>query len=306
MSANAEIIAELRRVLNERDEARHERDSYQRQLDAIGDAIVTSITKRIEPRISRHPVTVVMAAGSLIAKIGEAIGCEFEDGDDLLEAVKELARERDEARASCPDCAMWAERSTRWHDGMQRAERERDEARASLAQIRRVFGNAIAFDDARGDIVKMAEIAYRGACDGDKAVGELRDMTRQRDEARAEVERLQETKDYLRTWLSSEELEGLRVKAAEHPLLWEEIHHLKDEVERLRVELIRAGSRECDIAACNCGTWHHQSPRAAYRRGAEAMREACARWFREHDESFELTVDACHDVIADMPIPEEP
>lgn len=120
MSANAEIIAELRRVLNERDEAREqldltkrelgrwvdreakavrERDSYQRQLDAIGDAIVTSITKRIEPRISRHPVTVVMAAGSLIAKIGEAIGCEFEDGNDLLEAVKELVRECDEARA---------------------------------------------------------------------------------------------------------------------------------------------------------------------------------------------------------------
>jgi len=43
----------------------------------------------------------------------------------------------------------------------------------------------------------------------------------------------------------------------------------------------------------------------AFRRGAEAMREACARWFREHDESFELTVDACHDVIADMPIPED-
>jgi len=46
--------------------------------------------------------------------------------------------------------------------------------------------------------------------------------------------------------------------------------------------------------------------RKAFRRGAEAMREACAQWFREHDESFELTVDACHDVIADMPIPEEP
>lgn len=168
MSANAEIIAELRRVLNERDQAREqldltkrelgrwvdreakavrERDSYQRQLDAIGDAIVTSITKRIEPRISRHPVTVVMAAGSLIAKIGEAIGCEFEDGDDLLEAVKELARERDEARAACPDCAMWAERSARWHDDMQRAEcerddmqraeRERDEARASAADAYR-------------------------------------------------------------------------------------------------------------------------------------------------------------------------
>ena len=43
----------------------------------------------------------------------------------------------------------------------------------------------------------------------------------------------------------------------------------------------------------------------AFRRGAEAMREACAQWSREHDESFELTVDACHDVIADMPIPED-
>ena len=64
---------------------------------------------------------------------------------------------------------------------------------------------------------------------------------RERDEARAEVERLRETKDYLRTWLSSEELEGLRVKAAEHPLLWEEIHHLKDEVKRLREALESSG-----------------------------------------------------------------
>lgn len=70
-------------------------------------------------------------------------------------------------------------------DELRRVMAERDEARASLAQIRRVFGNAIAFDDARGDIVKMAEIAYRGACDGDKAVRELRGVTRQRDEARA-------------------------------------------------------------------------------------------------------------------------
>lgn len=86
---SAETIATLTR----------ERDSYQRQLDAIGDALVTSVVKRIEPRLSRHPVTVIMAAGALFFKIGEAIGCEFEDGDDLLEAVKELVRERDEARA---------------------------------------------------------------------------------------------------------------------------------------------------------------------------------------------------------------
>ena len=168
MSANAEIIAELRRVLNERDEARRERDSYQRQLDAIGDAIVTSITKRIEPRISRHPVTVIMAAGALFFKIGEAIGCEFEDGDDLLEAVKELARERDEARASCPDCAMWAERSARWHDDMQRAERERDAAAWRLRDLEAAFDRAIAErDEARAsaaDQFRRGAEAMREAC----------------------------------------------------------------------------------------------------------------------------------------------
>lgn len=74
MNANAEIIAELRRVLNERDEAR---------------------------------------------------------------------RERDEARASCPDCAMWAERSARWHDDMQRAERERDEARAELSKLRKDYDSVL-------------------------------------------------------------------------------------------------------------------------------------------------------------------
>ena len=274
MSANAEIIAELRRVLNERDEAReqldltkrelgrwvdretkavHERDSYQRQLDAIGDAIVTSITKRIEPRISRHPVTVVMSAGSLIAKIGEAIGCEFEDGDDLLEAVKELVRECDEARAACPDCAMWAERSARWHDDMQRAERERDEARAEV-------------DHWKGAAKEHAEM---------------------QDEARAELATL------------ANALDDIRHQRDRYHV---ELKQGRQEVERLRVELIRAGSRECDIAACNCGTWHHQNPRAAFRRGAEAMREACAQWI-----PYILHAD-CNpeEKMRAVPIPEEP
>lgn len=92
MNANQEIIAELRRVLNER-------DSFQRQLGTLQNAILTALVHRIEPRLSRHPVTVVQHAGSIIARIGEAMACQFEDGDDLLEAVKELVRERDEARA---------------------------------------------------------------------------------------------------------------------------------------------------------------------------------------------------------------
>ena len=156
MNANAEIIAELRRVLNERDEAREQLDLTKRELGR------------------------------------------------WVDRETKAARERDEARTSCPDCAMWAERAARWHDDMQRAERERDEARAELSKLR---------------------------------------------------------KDY-------------------------------DSVLEANVSLLDGAP--------------YVTARAAFRRGAEAMREACAQWFREHDESFELTVDACHDVIADMPIPEEP
>lgn len=83
--------------------AERERDSFKRQLAMLQDAILLALVQRIEPRISRHPVTVVQHAGSVIARIGEAIDCQFEDGDDLVAAVKELVRERAEARASVAD-----------------------------------------------------------------------------------------------------------------------------------------------------------------------------------------------------------
>lgn len=313
--------------------------------------------------------------------------------DELTEERDQMQRERDEARAAlakCPDCAMWAERSARWHDDMQRAERERDEARREADRFRHgctvegdfVCPNEYAVgeltaernflralkknheedftrvckerDEARAEVERLrsvlsatsqelADIAATPAEERALALEmELAVARAERDEARAEVERQRELKDYLRTWLSSEELEGLRVKAAEHPLLWEEIHHLKAEVERLsrllkmaedeavaadnhgRREARRADAAEADAerlgaerdeARAEVGRLRWMLPvhpssltdacTDAYRRGAEAMREACARWFREHDESFELTVDACHDVIADMPIPED-
>lgn len=261
MSANAEIIAELRRVLNERDEAREQLDLTKRELGRWVDRETKAVRERDQARDKYEALAVLV------------------DG---------YRRERDEAREE-RDLAR-----ERFENAVQSATRyavERDEWRDKF----------LALNQTAGELCNACGWAFKIPGESCRC-----EVVKERDEARAEVERQRELKDYLRTWLSSEELEGLRVKAAEHPLLWEEIHHWKAEVERLRVELIRAGSRECDIAACNCGTWHHQSPRAAYRRGAEAMREACAQWFREHDESFELTVDACHDVIADMPIPEEP
>ena len=86
-------------ITEERNQMERERDSFKRQLAGLQDAILLALVQRIEPRISRHPVTVVQHAGSVIARVGEAIGCQFEDGDDLVAAVKELVRERDEARA---------------------------------------------------------------------------------------------------------------------------------------------------------------------------------------------------------------
>lgn len=190
---------------------------------------------------------------------------------ELYRRGREEAREELEAvkreRTSCPDCAMWAERSARWHDDMQRAERERDEARA-------------------------------------------------------EVERQRELKDYLRTWLSSEELEGLRVKAAEHPLLWEEIHHLKAEVERLRemahdfeamredrdearAELSKLREDYDSVVEANVGLLDgapYVTARAAFRRGAEAMREACARWMSEREGISQWVYD---DALSALPIPPE-
>jgi chromosome segregation ATPase len=205
MSANAEIIAELRRVLHERDEARErntdlrtileqvtrERDSYQRQLDAIGDAIVPALVQRIEPRLSRHPVTVIMAAGSLIAKIGEAIGCKFEDGDDLLEAVKELVRECNQARTLVDQLGTTRDKAEAELRDLQRStsealaqavewKRERDEWRDKY----------YALDQTAGELCESCGWAF-------KIPGEpcRCEVVRERDEARARVETVTASRD---------------------------------------------------------------------------------------------------------------
>lgn len=149
------------------------------------------------------------------------------------------ARERDEARADLArSVAAWESAGMQGrtaHDAMLALAKERDEARAELAALRKRVVEALPYPtDDDSDESRTAEEAIEMAVAERDSAYRSRDLAiKMWDEARAEVERLRETKDYLRTWLSSEELEGLRVKAAEHPLLWEEIHHLKAEVERL-------------------------------------------------------------------------
>lgn len=100
--------------------------------------------------------------------------------EEAREEIETVKRERDEARASCADCAMWAERSARWHDDMQRAERERDEARAEVERLRAEAASFLAMARIAGDKhdQKCAEVdVLRGVgcnVDGDGPCGACR------------------------------------------------------------------------------------------------------------------------------------
>lgn len=52
---------------------------------------------------------------------------------------------------------------------VERLKLELEQAKTTIAAINQVFGNAAAFDPARGDVVEKAKIAYNGALAGDRA-----------------------------------------------------------------------------------------------------------------------------------------
>lgn len=167
---------------------------------------------------------------------------------DMRAMLEQVTRERDEARASCPDCAMWAERSARWHDDVQRAERERDEARREADRFR--HGCTV-----EGDFV----------CPNEYAVCEL---TAERNFLRALKKNHEE--DFTRVCKERDEARA-------------EVEHAYREGGALY---------EAKIAE-----------REAFRSGAEAMREACARWMSEREGIAQWVYD---DALSALPIPEEP
>ena len=136
---------------------------------------------------------------------------------------------------------------------------------------------------------------------------ELETVKRERDEARADAERYLAdlrrcaSEPYERT----RELEALQAEVERLREMAHDFEAMREDRDEARAERDAAIARITEVGVM-VATNGNLLAKDAYRRGAEAMREACAQWFREHDESFELTVDACHDVIADMPIPEEP
>ena len=100
----------------------------------------------------------VAAMRYVLSRIAEAMGCEPESDDDLVEAVRLLVSERDQAQAQARLGKMIA----------GRIQAERDEARAERQR---------AIDDA---------LATSDAWWGEQCMT----LQRQRDEARVEVERL--------------------------------------------------------------------------------------------------------------------
>lgn len=113
---------------------------------------IDALATRIEPRMSRHPVTVVQHAGSVIYRIGEAMDCQFEDGDDLVAAVKELVRERDEARLELAGLPAWQHACEQSRRDLADAEAEVDRLRKDIDDAYRRGAEAM-----RADLRQLAE-----------------------------------------------------------------------------------------------------------------------------------------------------
>lgn len=106
-------------------------------------------------------------------------------------------------------------------------------------------------------------------------------LQRERDEARAEVERLRAL-DGHHAWVDREGL----IACASCGVV-----RRADGGNKPCRGVVRVGVRVDDEIA------------AAYRRGAEAMREACARWMSEREGISQWVYD---DALSALPIPEEP
>jgi alcohol dehydrogenase class IV len=79
----------------------------------------------------------VAAMRYVLSRIAEALGCEPESDDDLVEAVRLLVAERDLAK-SLHDVAVSQRDGREWL--LREVERELDEARAEVERLRARYG----------------------------------------------------------------------------------------------------------------------------------------------------------------------
>jgi len=175
-----------------------------------------------------------------------------------------------------------------WTDeAYQAVVRERDEARAETARLRRLLNMA------EDELVAADDHGRREAKRADNVEAEVEALKAERDEARAEVEKLSESAKA--AW------EAECVMREQRDRYHAEWKQERQEVERLRAEAAPMNEH------FNAG--YRDGARDAYRRGAEAMREACAREVVEgrlgvSPSDMAWLNDIASDVRA-LPIPEK-
>jgi predicted nucleic acid-binding Zn-ribbon protein len=162
MSANAEIIAELRRVLNERDEAREQLDLTKRELGRWVDRETKAARELDEARERntdlRKMLEQVTRERDLSLFAWESAGM---TGRDAQSAMLELARQLEEARAIVGSC--WLTYSEGERDKARawahQCERERDEARAEAKELREVL--TLAGERLKACSYELTEFSYQ-------------------------------------------------------------------------------------------------------------------------------------------------
>lgn len=332
MTANQEIIAELRRVLGERDEARQEREKL---LDRV--AFLESYSETLQGYQT-----------------------------DLARMLKAVCAERDRLReqlaakhSECPDCESYSERAGRFAAQADKLQRERDETRAELGALRRAVQNALPLDmtgwgtllesipkmgvrlakaeaerdEARreadrlrhgntveGDFVCPNELAAKAATMARDSIEKMirfelraqqeegaqeacRRVVKDRDEARAELHASNEQMDSIAKALQLEHDDGIEDAVTD---MVAEMDHARDRIEELRAEVERL---RADMATGNesFAAGYKDGARDAYRRGAEAMREACAVCVAHlsHEDGLGMGSQRIEGALRALPIPED-
>jgi chromosome segregation ATPase len=277
MSEPVSITEELRARI---EELTRERDGLKHREDLL--KIANEQLLHVNKSVARHGIiTESVRRLTDLLSIESTNPTANETTDAAAEAIERLTRERDAANAKHETLSALV-------DGYRR---ERDNLRAEITKAQESFD-----DDGAS-----------GWMPGETAIDAL---IRTRDEARAGVDKLRSQIERLRGVLHIVSLDEYESTTSAS----EKVHaHARQARIVLNETLADATPSDAAhiaslenlfIKACRRAEKHELASRDAYRRGAEAMREACAEWFKGHDESFELTVDACHEVIADMPIPE--
>jgi hypothetical protein len=239
---------------------------------------------------------------------------------DLRTALQWANEERDRLReqlaakhSECPDCADYAARSGRFAEQADQLMRERDEARAEVERLRKADDESAMvtlrlsreLHEARAEVARLRagkhtrdcrkQSAYNVTCvcgadeanraEVERLMHQLADATnettRVRLEAKREIEALTDERDELLVRVANQDAELRATREA--------YSGARAEVERLKLSA-RLWADDIDAVS------------NAYRRGAEAMREACIAWAR----APEIDWEALPDVLEEMPIPEEP